>query len=103
MNCPACGKKTITVARWLAGMNSIVWTCPHCDTSLRISNRVVAVLILFAVAAIAVGIAGIYLRLSGAVDEAQGDSFVLSGLAWVVVVSTPAVCLTAWSGPYRPR
>lgn len=103
MNCPSCGNQTISLGRWLNGINSIVWTCPHCEAPLRVSHRVVVALVLLTAAFIGVAAAGIYLRLSGAVDEAQGDAFVIRGLLTVGALSIPVVYLVARSGAYRPR
>jgi hypothetical protein len=65
------------------------------------STRVVAAMIVFACAALAVAACGIYLRLTGAVDSAQGDLVVLGGLAALTVIAVPLVYLVARSGAYR--
>jgi hypothetical protein len=103
LNCPACGKNTISFGKWLSGIHSITWTCPHCTATLVVSARVVAALVLLTAAGLAVAATGIYLRLTGAVNEAEGDSFVIRGLLIVGALSPPVVYLVARSGAYRVR
>jgi hypothetical protein len=103
VDCPACGKKTISFSQWCNGLHSISWTCPHCMAALRMSTRVVAAMIVFAFAALGVAVSGIFLRLTDVLDGSQGHLFVLGGLAILTVISAPLICVVARSGAYRIR
>src|SRR5690606_6996741 len=79
VNCPRCGKTTISFSKWCRSPNAFRWTCPHCYASLKASRETWAWFVLML--ALAISILGMIIWLEQIGTLPAGKSRVILSVA----------------------